>query len=242
VWLVLCSAYDIPALWAYQGLRARGLAPVELVSAELLTNTLRWEHRLGSAGVSINISLADGRVIRGDRVRGTLNRLLSLPFEYFQMASPVDRQYATQEMNAFFMSWLYALPAPVLNRPTPQGLCGHWRHPVEWHILAAKAGLPTAVCRQSSFDTLATSYPGSQPATTLFAVQDRIVGGPAPGFIVEGCRRLAELSGTAVLGIDFRHSPEGPWTFAGCTPMPDLRLGGAAILDALADTLRQRNN
>ncbi len=97
MWLVLCSAYDIPALWAYQGLRARGLAPVELVSAELLTNTLRWEHRLGSAGVSINISLADGRVIRGDRVRGTLNRLLSLPFEYFQMASPVDRQYATQE-------------------------------------------------------------------------------------------------------------------------------------------------
>ena len=64
-------------------------------------------------------------------------------------------------------------------------------------------------------------------------------GGPgrrdhATHHIRQGCRRLAELSHTALLGVEFTTSSAGPWTFAGATPMPDLRLGGEALLDALA--------
>ena len=32
-------------------------------------------------------------------------------------------------------NWLNALPGPLLNQPTPQGLCGNWRHPSAWAVL-----------------------------------------------------------------------------------------------------------
>jgi hypothetical protein len=73
---------------------------------------------------------------------------------------------------------------------------------------------------------------------TVFVVADQVVGATLPRHIRRGCRRLAELSHTALLGIEFTTDPAGPWTFAGATPVPDLRLGGEALLDALASALR----
>jgi hypothetical protein len=69
MWLVLCSAQDVSALWAYQGLQARGLRPLELVTAEMLPYSLKWDHRLGAAGAGTSITLADGRVIKSDAMR-----------------------------------------------------------------------------------------------------------------------------------------------------------------------------
>ena len=76
------------------------------------------------------------------------------------------------------------------------------------------------------------------PLGTVFVVADQVVGATLPRHIRHGCRRLAELSHTALLGVEFATSSAGPWTFAGATPMPDLRLGGEALLDALASALR----
>jgi hypothetical protein len=81
-----------------------------------------------------------------------LNRLVSVPDEMLRPAHPQDRDYVTQELTAFFLSWLYSLPPPVLNRPAPHGLCGSWRHRSQWVWLAARAGLPTPSYRQTSFD------------------------------------------------------------------------------------------
>ena len=124
MWLVLCASTDPSALWAYEGLVARGLKPVELVTAEVLAYSLRWEHRLSVRGSSIDITLADGRRINGDGTKGVLNRLQWAPSEHLMAAAPEERQYASQEIYAFLMGWLYSLPQPVLNRPTPQGLSG----------------------------------------------------------------------------------------------------------------------
>jgi hypothetical protein len=44
MWLVLCSEQDVSALWTYQGLQARGLRPLELVPAEILPYSLKWDH------------------------------------------------------------------------------------------------------------------------------------------------------------------------------------------------------
>jgi hypothetical protein len=73
---------------------------------------------------------------------------------------------------------------------------------------------------------------------TVFVVADQVVGATLPRHIHHGCQRLAELSHTAMLGIEFAVGSAGPWTFAGATPMPDLRLGGETLLDALAGALR----
>jgi len=52
VWLLLCAADDVPALWAATRLTARGLDPLVVLTPELLHYSFRWEHRLHSHGAS----------------------------------------------------------------------------------------------------------------------------------------------------------------------------------------------
>src|SRR6185295_3965840 len=113
MWLVICSAQDTAALWACQGLRLRGINPLELVTAEMLTANVKWEHTVGVNGAAITITLADGRVIRNQNVCGVVNRLTHVPLQHFSGAP--DFEYATQEYTALFMSWLNALPQPIYN-------------------------------------------------------------------------------------------------------------------------------
>src|SRR6266568_3968496 len=111
MYLVLGSSDDPSVQWVVHGLQARGLAPLEWVSAEMLARALRWEHSLGAAGVRLAVTLADGRTIHSDAIRGVVNRLVSVPTEGLHAAHPLDRDYAVQELAAFFLSWLHALPA-----------------------------------------------------------------------------------------------------------------------------------
>ena len=209
----------------------------------MLAQSQRWEHRVGAKGVTIDITQADGRRIRSDTIRGVLNRLVSVPYAPLLLAHPADRDYASQELTAFFLSWLYALSLPVINRPTPQGLAGQWRHRSEWLWLAAHAGLSTPHYQQTSQDS--TVGQGGQglviaetPVHTVFIVAGHVVGAAVPPHIRRACQRLAGLARTTLLGVDFTNGPAGSWTFAGATPMPDLRLGGEALLDALSGALR----
>src|SRR5262245_39541024 len=93
-----------------------------------------------------------------------------------------SREYASQELAAFCLSWLYALPSPVINRATPQGLAGQWRHRSEWLWLAAHAGLPTSLYRTTSEaprdeqDGSGRLVPPDTPVQTVFVVADQVVG------------------------------------------------------------------
>ena len=82
MWLMICSAQDESALWAYYGLRARGLNPLELVTAEMLTTSARWEHTVGVDGANFTVTLADGRVINNRRINGVVNRLTHVPLHH----------------------------------------------------------------------------------------------------------------------------------------------------------------
>src|SRR6266436_964065 len=112
MWLLLCDRSDLSALWAYKGLRARGLE-LELLCTDVLGCALGWEHRLGADGVTIRIQLADGRTIDGAQLRGVLNRVTALPDAVATAASSGDRDYARQELQAFWLSWLAGLPCPI---------------------------------------------------------------------------------------------------------------------------------
>jgi hypothetical protein len=241
MWLVLCEPGDLSALWAYQGLRARGLEPMALLAPQMLVSSRRWEHRLGASGASISIELPDGGTLEGRAVRGVLSRVAWLAPSLFPQAAAQDLTYAVQEMTALFLSWLSVLRAPVLNRPSAQGLCGSWRHPSEWAVLAARAGLAAFPYRQSG--RVAPPVGGRLalvrgPVRTVFIVAGRLVGPPLPPELEECCRRLASLSGMELAGLEFADGPAGPWTFLGASPQPDLRLGGAPLLDALAAVFR----
>lgn len=242
MWLVLCSSHDASAHWAYKGLGARGLAPLHMISAEALTYSRLWEHRLGADGAGVSFTLPDGRVFSDKEVRGVLNRMSWVSVGHLSVSR--DHDYFSQEFAAFFMSWLYALPEPVLNRPTPQGLCGQWRHLSEWVLLASQAGLPTPLYRQSSFDRVdemkgqRTLFPAGTPTRQAIVLSGRVFGQPGmPDEIRANCLRFAALSGTSLIGIDFSRGDESAWAFAGATPLPDLRAGGEPLLDVLAEEL-----
>jgi glutathione synthase/RimK-type ligase-like ATP-grasp enzyme len=72
---------------------------------------------------------------------------------------------------------------------------------------------------------------------TVIVLGNAAVGAPAPPPIAAACRRLAEMSGADLLGVDFIEGPLNAWTFAGANPMPYLTLGGAALIDALCERL-----
>lgn len=244
MWLMICSAQDTPALWAYQGLRARGLNPIELVTAEVLATKAKWEHTVGIDGANFNITLPDGRIINNRYVKGAVNRLTHVPLDH--LAGAPDFDYATQEYTALFMSWLQSLPSPLFNAPQSQGLSGAWRHVSEWVWLAAQAGLPTPPYRQSSHDEIDETaqmrriVPESTPTAMAITLGDRVFGPTLPPRISAACKELARIAETPLLGIELTVGPpHAQWTFAGATPLPDLRLGGEALLDELARKLYQ---
>jgi hypothetical protein len=218
MWLVLCSAQDVSGLWAFQGLQLCDLRPIELVTAEMLPYSLRWEHTLGASDPSISITLVDDRVIKNGAVRAVLNRLTHVHLQH--LAGAQDYDYVMQEYTAFFMTWLFALPQPVINRADAQGLCGAWRHISEWVWLAGRAGLPTTPYRQTSTDQIDEAvemrrlHPVGTPTVGAIVVGDRVFGPSFPPEIREACFRLTQLSKTALLGIEFTASASGSgWTF-----------------------------
>jgi len=236
---MICSSQDTPALWAYHGLRARGLHPLELLTADMLTTGARWVHTVGVEGANFNVTLADGRVIDNRYVNGVVNRLTHVPLNHLRGAP--DFEYASQEYTAFFMSWLKALPAPTFNGADSQGLSGAWRHVSEWVLLATQAGLPTLSYTQTSDDDIDETVqlrrivPDGTPTSMVITLGDRVFGPALPPHLAAGCRELARISKTPLLGIEFTvgQSP----AFVSATPMPDLRLGGEPLLDELARKL-----
>jgi hypothetical protein len=260
--LVLCEETDQSALWAAEAMRLRGKALAVVTGADLAMAE-RWEHTVGAAGADCELRLAGGARLRGRDVAAVFNRLAFVPSAWQRRFHSPDRDYALLEMHAFYLSWLHALPGPKLNAPTPQGLCGNQRHPSAWTALAARAGLPVRPFRQTSDDDPAviwqtagsnkTSWQGAnsqatnwqarpQPTAnthaTLHVIGDRVIG---PGALAArhgaACRRLAQIAGVMLLGIDFAPAADGSWQMTAASLLPDLISGGEALADALTAAL-----
>lgn len=238
--LVICHEADGSAAWAAAALRRRGL-PLTLLTGRDLAAVRRWRHTLSPDGAAAwAFELEPGRTLRSADVRGVLNRLSAVPWTWLSRIGGPDRLYAAQEMHAFYLSWLQALPGAVLNRPTPQGLCGNIRHPAAWTALALRAGLPVRPYRQTCDDDVVDRWrPTIEPTRqTVLVIGDRVIG---PGELTRAhaaaLRRLAHASGCALLGVDFARAPDGGWRMTGANPAPDLTVGGERLADALADAL-----
>lgn len=245
MFLVLCDPHDVAALWAYEHLRQSLGSELQLVTTGMLAAALSWEHEITNDETSFRIELADRRVIESHSVRGVLNRLLEAPVAHWSQASEVDRQYVVQEISAFYLSWLHGLTCPVYNPATPQGLCGQWRQESEWVMLAAEVGLPTPPYLHSTREK-ATDAPGcrqrlrraGETIYTAIVLDDLVTGLQLPPTLAQGCRDLAQLSRTPLLGVEFVVRADGALRFAGATPFPNLRLGGRALIHALSQALR----
>ena len=235
--LVLCSESDRPALWAYHKFRAAGLDSIDLVTTSSLACAKSWEHRLGQDGAQLKLELEDGRRFCSSEIQGVLNRLISAPGGIVEHAVAEDREYAAAESTAFYLGWLYSL-RNVINAPTPQGLCGSWRHASEWAVLAARAGLNAPIFRQTSNALLEDGFHSLAPAQKnlrhAIVLRGQLYAAAVPREVGLACLNLAVLAAIDLLGVDLFESEEGALTFAHATPFPDLTLGGDGLIEGLA--------
>jgi hypothetical protein len=241
MWIVLAHSYDKSALWAFRRLRERSGHPVELVLVEALdTPGTRWVHAVGDTGARVEVQLDDGRRLDTLGIRAVLNRLTQPPAGLVAAAVPADAAYARTELTAFAASWIRALAPVVVNAPTPQGLCGRWRPPLQWRTLGLQAGLPIAPLRMAS-----TQPDGEQDlqaaSSTVLMIDGELIYDSAPPEIRAGARRFAALSETAILGLRFAGTDpaQGRWRLLDATPQPDLSAGSDAGIAALEGVLAQ---
>lgn len=240
MWIVLAHSYDQSALWAFQRLRERSRHPVELVLVEALdTPGARWVHEVGDKGARVEVQLGDGRRLETRGIRAVLNRLTQPPAGLVAAAVPADAAYAQSELTAFAVSWIRALAPVVVNAPTPQGLCGRWRPPLQWRALGLQAGLPIAPLRMAS--TQSDGEEDQATSTTILTVAGELICGGAPPEIKAAARRFAALSETAILGLRFagRDPAQGRWRLLDATPQPDLSAASDAGIAALEGVLAE---
>lgn len=244
MWLILCEINDKSSFWAFQGLKKRELEPICLITTDDLAYGVSWEHRIGTTGAYTKIKLADHREISSQNLKGVLNRLITPSPKNLDLIFPADRAYVTQELKTFFLSWLYSLPQPIINRPSPQGLSGQWRHQSEWIFMGARAGLPTQSYRQSSRDIEGSFFDHVPPIPSgafviqIIIVNGTVVGDSVPESIRKGCQRIAEMSGNQLLGLTFIVDQHEKWNLVNANTHPDLEGGGDALLDALEIALK----
>ncbi|MDQ2773921.1 MAG: hypothetical protein M3Y57_03180 [Acidobacteriota bacterium] len=240
MWRIFSSYNDRTARWAYQGLSTLGLRPLHFVSTESLVNTRVWEHRVGVDGTSIRITLPTGDTVSSSDIKGVLNRISAPALAHIKHAVKADGDYANSELTAFYLSWLHSLPCRVLNRATPQGLCGRWRHNSEWVALAAATGFPVLPYRQSCQDAEGRGYeplmPSDQQGKSVIVLNGKLFGAEVTQQIERSCIRLAEMAGMDSMGITLAAMPKGTHVFAGASMMPLLELGGTPLLEHLLQT------
>lgn len=232
--LVLSDDGDPVGPWLAEGLTSRGMAPVlHLTTGDLLGPTT-WVHTVGNDGAAFTARLSDGTELKSQNVAGVVNQIGFIPPSYTASMVEADREYASHEVNAFFLSWLNSVDAPILNPPSSRGLAGAWRPASEWASLAAKAGLGHTPLTSTGPEPTSPWSEGSPPHRTAITVDGEIVDDGLDEETRQACLRLADLASTPLLGIEFIIGDGGDLVFAGASPQPPLPVAGEAIIDALA--------
>ena len=238
MWLAFCEADDPVAPWIVSGLQRRGLTPWVPITPEALVVSRRLVHEVSGRTVRTRFTLPDGRTIDSADVSGAINRLGRLPLELLTRASTSDGWYAGQEMQAVVVSVLAGLQQRAVNPPVPPGLCGLELPFAQVCVLAGRAGLavpplalgPGATCDQPVLVTRGTCV----------VLDEAVFGACLPTAVASACVQLAFRLGTRLLTVAFaRGADDDTWIFAGASPRGDVRVGGEALLDALATTLRE---
>src|SRR5438552_16797680 len=116
--LIVAQQNDLAAKSLAERWRFRGTA---LLTARDLS-VPSWKFDMPVQGPSRLI--ADGGAFSSSDIAGVLTRLSAVPDIELEHVAAEDRSYVSAEMTAFLLAWLSSLECPVLNRPTPGGLCG----------------------------------------------------------------------------------------------------------------------
>ena len=108
-----------------------------------------------------------------------------------------------------------------------------------------RPGFAVPAFSQEASDDARKGYASLAPVgalvTHVVVLEGETFGADVPHATRQQCRRLAEICQTQLLGVDLFVSPVDPWTFAGASPLPDLQIGGNALLRRMGQALQNRN-
>ena len=235
--LVLSERTDPDGAWLTHGLQTRGLDPILHLTTDDLVEGATWAHTVGEDGAGFTVRLADGTTIRSEQIAGVVNRIGYITPAHVIDVVDADREYVLHELNAFFMSWLASVQAPVLNPPSARGLAGAWRPRSEWAYLAAEVGLDHLPVKSSDPGLeplrIGTQHEGPTAITVAGGIVDNGLGED----MRRASLRLAELAETPLLGMEFATDDQGDLVLAGVTPQPSLQAVGDAVIDAIGYAL-----
>jgi hypothetical protein len=227
--VILASRHDAVA----QNLAARWSGEdVALLTPEGLSVS-GWRHYPGTPEASA--STLDGREVGEGDITGVLSRLWGVGEFDLPHIVPEDRAYVGMEMSAFITSWLYGLPCPVLNRPTPACPTGlNWREE-EWTHRAARLGIPVRpVQRRLALDAEPETPSNAETKTAVTVVGRRRLGA-AHESLKAHALKLAAASGTDLMDVYF--SGEGADAFfLGVGLWPDVSV--PEVADAILEHLK----
>jgi hypothetical protein len=190
-----------------------------------------WRFEMPAAGASMLI--AGGRALASSDISGVLTRLSGVYGMELDHVAAEDRSYVSSEMTAFLLAWLSSLTCPVLNRPTPSGICGpNWR--IEnWIHLAAGLGIPVKGVRRSTSLASSDETPGGIPVTI---VGEQCLGDVHPS-LADYARRLAAAAGVDLLEVRYT-SAEHDGRLQNVTLWPDV--SRPEVADALLNFFDSR--
>ena len=228
--VILASRHDAVA----QSLAARWSGEdVALLTPEGLSVS-GWRHYPGAPESSA--STLNGREVGERDITGVLSRLWGVGEFDLPHIVPEDRAYVGMEMSAFITSWLYGLPCPVLNRPTPAYPTGlNWREE-EWTHRAARLGIPVrTIRRRLALDAEPEPSPSNAETKIAVTVVGRRCLGTAHESLKAHALRLAAASGTDLMDVYF--SGEGAdAVFLGVGLWPDVSV--PEVADAILEHLK----
>ena len=193
-----------------------------------------WRHYPGSPESST--STLDGREVCERDVTGVLSRLWGVGEFDLPHIVPEDRAYVGMEMSAFITSWLYGLPCPVINRPTPECPTGlNWREE-EWTHRAARLGIPVRRMRMHlALDAEPEPPPTKAESRSFVTVVGRRCLGAAHESLKSHALKLAAATGTDLMDVYFSGDGEDA-SFLGVGLWPDV--SAPPVADAILEHLK----
>lgn len=224
-YLFLAQADDIGALQVAAGLRRRhGSAAVAVVSPEALAMAPEWRHALTPQEnsprlrIESHVRLASGVELGGDELKTIFNRLQIANAPHFHAAVNTDKEYASAELSALWVSWLSGLAAGgvALFNPPQRGALQPGYSRLEWLKLASRAGLSVGPVAVSPLAVNLTERDEDRQNTRLYLLAagnfQVVLNAPESHSLAgveEAVRRLQALSSCPLLELRFQASHEG---------------------------------
>ena len=148
-----------------------------------------------------SVAQVGDRKVPLDAISGVLCRLAWVHEADLPHVMAHDRAYVAAELSAFLLAWLTDLPCRVVNRATPQCLCGPgWRHE-QWIHTAALLGLTVHEAVRSIPPKM------SERAVVNAATRVTLVGstvfGTTDEVLTQQTRSLADAAGVELLQASF---------------------------------------